>query len=283
MPPFTLESVVLYLVSTPLGNLKDITLRALETLKECDLILCEDTRHSKVLLDHYAIKKPLKSYHKFNETEKLEEILTLLSQGSNIALITDAGTPCIQDPGAILVKACHANKLPVTAIPGASALTMALSLCAEDKGPFQFVGFFPKKQQALKEALLTTLDYKGHSAAYVAPHDVLDVLEMLVSLEPHREIFLIKELTKLHETSYSGTANSVFESLKQASIKGEFVLVIKQGLEKNPYTDLSPEEHVAYLEKAFNLPKKEALKLAAKQRGVSKRDLYSLLMCKDPE
>ena len=274
---------MLYLVSTPLGNLKDITLRALETLKTCDLVLCEDTRHSKVLLDHYNIKKPLKSYHKFNETEKLEEILTLLSQGSNIALITDAGTPCIQDPGAILVKACYVNKLPVTAIPGASALTMALSLCAEDQGPFQFVGFFPKKQQALKEALLTTLDYKGLSAAYVAPHDVLDVLEMIVSLEPHREIFLIKELTKLHEPSYQGCASSVFETLKQSVNKGEFVLVIKQGLEKNPYIDLSPEEHVAYLEKTFNLQKKEALKLAAKQRGVSKRDLYSLFMRKEPE
>lgn len=147
MPPITLESVVLYLVSTPLGNLKDITLRALETLKDCDLILCEDTRHSKHLLDHFDIKKPLKSYHKFNETEKLEEILTLLSQGANVALITDAGTPCIQDPGAILVKACHERNLAVTATPGACALTMALSLSGISEGFFQFIGFFPKKSK----------------------------------------------------------------------------------------------------------------------------------------
>lgn len=274
---------MLYLVSTPLGNLKDITLRALETLKECDLILCEDTRHSKVLLDHYAIKKPLKSYHKFNETEKLEEILSLLSRGSNIALITDAGTPCIQDPGAILVKACHARELPVTAIPGACALSMALSLCAEETGPFQFIGFFPKKQQALKEALLSALDYQGHTIAYLAPHDVLDVLQTLVSLDAQRQIFLIKELTKLHETSYQGSSSFVLESLKKTAIKGEFVLMIKQGIQQNLYADLSAEDHVAYLEKAYNLSKKEALKLAALQRGVSKRDLYSLLMRKESE
>lgn len=129
--------------------------------------------------------------------------------------------------------------------------------------------------------MLSALEYEGHTAAYVAPHDVLDVLKMLVSLAPERFIFLIKELTKIHETSYQGLAKDVFDVLVDTSIKGEFVLVIKQGEQKNPYIDLSPAEHVAYLETTFNLSKKEALKLAAKQRGVSKRDLYPLIMHKD--
>lgn len=275
--------LVLYLVSTPLGNLKDITLRALEVLKEADLILCEDTRHSKVLLDHYDIKKPLKSYHKFNETAELEKILDLLKQGAKIALITDAGTPCIQDPGALLVSACHQHKVPMTALPGPSALTMALSLCGEIEGPFQFVGFFPKKQQTLKQALLSALEYEGHTCAYVSPHELLDVLEMLSSLEPNRDLFLTKELTKIHETMYVDTAQNLLGLLKEISIKGEFVLIIKKGQQINPYINLSPADHVEYLETTFNLSKKEALKLAAQQRGVSKRDLYSLLMRKESD
>lgn len=258
-----------------------MTLRALEVLKDVDLILCEDTRHSKVLLDHYEIKKPLKSYHKFNETEQLESVLDLLKKGSKIALITDAGTPCIQDPGALLVKACHDHKLPITALPGPSALTMAISLCGEIEGPFQFVGFFPKKEQALRQALLTALEYDGHTCAYVSPHEILDVLKMLASLEPNRNLFLTKELTKLHETFYVDTAQNLSTLLNNVSIKGEFVLIIKKGEQTNPYIELSPAEHVEYLETTFNLSKKEALKLAAKQRGVCKRDLYTLLMRKE--
>lgn len=136
---------MLYLISTPIGNLKDITLRAIETLNDVDLILCEDTRHSKRLLDHYNIQKPLKSYHKFNEVKELEQILSLLKEGKKIALISDAGTPCIQDPGALLIQSCQKENLPYTAIPGPCALAMAFSLSALESGPFQFIGFFPKK------------------------------------------------------------------------------------------------------------------------------------------
>jgi len=269
---------LLYLISTPIGNLKDITLRALEILQSSDLILCEDTRHSKVLLDHYNISRPLKSYHKFNESKSIDEILSLLKSGKNIALISDAGTPGIQDPGAILVKACLEHHLQVSAAPGACALSMALSLSAEQEGPFQFVGFFPKKQTQLKQALLNALNYEGHTLAYVSSHELLSVILELVALDPQRKITLWKELTKLYETRLCGTSDELLNLLKNSSIKGEFVLLIHKAFSENLDLDLSLQEHVEKLEKTFSLSKNEAIKLAAKQRGLSKREIYNQIM-----
>lgn len=268
---------MLYLVSTPIGHLEDFSKRAINVLSDCDLILCEDTRHSKVLLDHYGIQKPLKSYHKFNENEELESILTLLKQGKNLALITDAGTPCIQDPGATLVKACKKGSIDVRAIAGPCAFVMAITLSGEEQGPFQFIGFLEKKEQSLKKQLLSALNYEGHTLAYVSPHQVIDVLEMLNDLDPHRPLFLVKELTKIYETHLEGTPSLIKQTLLNTSSKGEFVLMIKKKSQTHDFSELSLKDHVKQLEKAFDLSINEAIKLAAKQRGLSKRDVYQAI------
>lgn len=267
---------MLYLVPTPLGNLQDITLRALEVLKSCDLILCEDTRHSKTLLDHYSIKKPLKSLHKFNEQEELDAIIALLQSDQTLALISDAGTPCIQDPGALLVNTCHKHNIPVCALPGPCAFVTALSLSGEEEGPVQFVGFFPKKTEAAKKILLATLAYEGHSLAYVSPHQLINILELLSTLEPARSLFLVREISKYYEESYRGTAEELYTQLSQKPPKGEFVMMIKKSTIEHHFDTLPIEEHVALLEKSYHLSKNEAIKLAAKQRGVPKRDIYNL-------
>lgn len=268
---------MLYLISTPIGNLKDITLRAIEILNDVDLILCEDTRHSKRLLDHYNIQKPLKSYHKFNELKELEQILSLLKEGKKIALISDAGTPCIQDPGALLIQSCQKQNLPYTAIPGPCALAMAFSLSALESGPFQFIGFFPKKPSELKQALLNCLDYDGHSFGYLSTHQLEDVLGALESIDSSREITLFKELTKLHESVICAKVSVIKNLLKSAQRKGEFILMIKKGESSQNYLSLPIDEHVKELEKTFNLSTNEAIKVAAKQRGISKRDLYKII------
>lgn len=268
---------MLYLISTPIGNLKDITLRALDILKDVDLILCEDTRHSKTLLDHYNIKNSLKSYHKFNEVKELEQILSFLKEGKKIALISDAGTPCIQDPGALLIKACQKEGIAYTAIPGPCALAMAFSLSALESGPFQFIGFFPKKTSELKQAILNCLDYEGHSFGYLSSHQLEDVLETLESMDPSREIILFKELTKLHESIICARASEIKGLLTKAQLKGEFILMIKKGESSQNFLSLPIDEHVKELEKTFNIPINEAIKVAAKQRGMSKRDLYKII------
>ncbi len=268
---------MLYLVSTPLGNLKDITLRALELLKDCHLILCEDTRHSSVLLHHYEIKTPLKSFHKFNEKKELDAILHLLKEGQHIALITDAGTPCIQDPGATLVKACYELSIEVKALPGPCAFVTAISLSGEEEGPFQFIGFLPKKEGELKKILLPLLDYEGHSLIYVSPHQLIKVLHTLSLLEESRPLFLIRELTKMYEESYQGSSKELYEHFQIHPPKGEFVLMIKRSMQQQNFDHLSIEEHVLSLETQYHLSKHEAIKLAAKQRGIPKRDLYNHL------
>lgn len=266
---------MLYLVPTPLGNLKDITLRALEVLKSCDLVICEDTRHSKTLLEHYAIEKPLKSLHKFNEKEQLDTLISLLQSGQTLALISDAGTPCIQDPGALLVKTCHEHQIPICALPGPCAFVTALALSGEEEGPFQFVGFFPKKEEAAKKVLLSILAYEGHSLAYVSPHQLLNILKTLATLEPIRPLFLIREISKYYEESYRDSAENLYDHFAHNSPKGEFVLMIKKSNASPQFDHLPIAEHVAFLEKTYNLSKNEAIKLAAKQRGVSKRDVYN--------
>lgn len=281
MPPhFYSVRSVLYLVSTPIGNLKDITLRALEVLRSCDLILCEDTRHSRILLNHYDIKKPLKSFHKFNEKKELETTLSLLKSGQTIALISDAGTPCIQDPGALLVKACRKHSIEVKSLPGPCAFITAISLSGEEEGPFQFIGFFPKKEESIKKTLLPLLCYEGHSLAYIAPHELLRVLYILSSLEEDRSVFLSRELTKHYEESYLGTAKELYEHFQKETPKGEFVMMIKKSLKQENFEHLSIQEHVSHLEKTYNLSKNEAIKLAAKQREISKREIYNVIQKK---
>ena len=259
---------MLYFVSTPIGNLKDISYRAVETLKEVDVILCEDTRHSLKLLEHYGIKKPLISYHKYNEKERLEEIYDMITSGKNIAVISDAGTPVISDPGNVLTAFLREKEVDYTVIPGATAFAPALILSGLSAGNFTFIGFLPEKLKD-KDALLKDYqEIKSTLIFYSAPHDVNKDIEYLYKKLGNRKVSVVKEITKIHETTYVGN----LESLQIENPKGEFVIVVEGCTEKKQFA-LSEKEHIElYLNKG--LSKKEAIKKVAEERGVPKNSLY---------
>ena len=263
---------MLYLIATPLGNLKDITLRALETLKGCDYILCEDTRHSRVLLAEYQIDKPLKSFHQFNEKEMEERVIDDLKKGKEIGLISDAGTPGICDPGEALVHRCYAENLPFTALPGPSAWVMALALCPFNKDHVQFVGFLPKKEEERKRRLASTLTSSATTIFYESPHRLLDALQ---ALPPTRKACVLRELTKKFEEHRLGTAAELAQHYEQNPPKGEIVVIV-EGTAQD-YSFLSPQDHVKFLEKEYKISTADAIKIAAELRGTSKRDIYNLL------
>lgn len=216
---------MLYLVATPIGHLQDITLRALEGLKACDYLLCEDTRHSSRLLQRYEIHKPLKSYHKFNLARREAEILSDLKAGKIIGLLSDAGTPAISDPGQELVAACRRESIPVTALPGPCAAIVALSASGFDATRFQFVGFLPKKPKALEAVLRECLTYPGTSIAYESPYRLLKVLLRLQTLEATRSLCVARELTKTFEEFRFGTASELHDYFTHHPLKGEIVLL----------------------------------------------------------
>ncbi len=268
---------MIYLVATPVGNLSDITFRALETLKSVDYILCEDTRVSQQLLSHYAIKKPLVSYHKYSESSQQERILSDLKEGKKIALISDAGTPGIADPGAQLVAACRSEAIPVTPIPGACAAITALCASGLPTDLFQFIGFLPKKRGELQESLKMACLYPGTTIAYESPHRLLDTLALLKELSPNCLVVIARELTKVYEEFVQGTPAMILEHFATSPLKGEIVLML-QGGAPLPSTseDLTPLEHVAKLIQTEGLSTKEAIATVAKQRGLNKRTLYKL-------
>ena len=216
---------MLILIATPIGHLSDISLRAIETLKACDLILCEDTRVSRVLLKAHGIQKPLLSCHSFNERKREAQVLKALRAKQTIGLISDAGTPAICDPGARLVQSCHKANIPVTAVPGPCALITALSLSGYIGEQFQFVGYLPKKEGALKRKIEDMLSYQGASIAYETPHHLLKTLALLNKEAPNSPLFLIKELTKMYETYFQGFSKDLFLMLSQKTIKGEWVMI----------------------------------------------------------
>lgn len=259
-----------YLVSTPIGNLKDITLRALEILKSCDYILCEDTRHSKILMDEYAIQKPLKSFHQFNEKETENRIITDLKNGKEIALISDAGTPGICDPGERIVRRCYAENIPFTSIPGPSAFAVALSLCPFSKERIQFFGFLAKKEEERKRTLATALSSPTTFIFYESPHRLIDTLS---AIPAKKKVCIIREISKKFEEKLLGTAEELLHHFKQNEPKGEIVVLI----EGSPfdYSSLTPENHVKQLIEDYHISKGDAIKIAAELRGVSKRLIYS--------
>ena len=270
---------MLFLIPTPIGNLKDITLRALEALKECDLILCEDKRHSHILLSHYNIDKPLKSWHKFNEASSLQKVIEILKEGKKIALISDAGTPGICDPGARLVAACREEGISVTALPGACSPIVAFSLSGIEASRFQFVGFLPKKERELEDTLRQLLSYQGLSLCFETPHRLLKTLRHLEKISPTSEIGVAKELTKKFETYLFGTPDALIAKFPTPP-KGEFVLLL-QGNETsaNPSWELlTIEEHVLQLEESLQLSRKEAIQMVARLRSVPKRRIYNTLV-----
>lgn len=261
--------MTLYLVATPIGNLSDLSLRAIETLKKVDMILCEDTRTSLPLLRHYEIQKPLKSFHMFSEKKEEEGVIRALKEGQEIALISDAGTPGINDPGERLIKRCHQEGIPCTAIPGACSPIVALTLSGLPMEKFQYIGFLPKKGGERKKALLDALFYEGVTLFFESPQRIHQTLEEIAEWGPTHQLAIVREITKKYEEVLRGVASD----LLKAEIRGEIVVV----LEGNATSGQDPEELVPELMERFDLPKPEAIKLAANLLGLPKKEVYSKL------
>lgn len=277
-------SGTLYLCATPIGNLEDMTFRVIRTLKEVDLIAAEDTRNSIKLLNHFDIQTPMTSYHEYNKYEKGHKLVEKLLEGQNIALITDAGTPGISDPGEELVKMCYEAGIPVTSLPGAAACITALTLSGMATRRFAFEAFLPsdKKERA---AVLEELTKETRTMIlYEAPHRLVKTLELLKEyLGEERRITVCRELTKRHETAFQSTLGQAAEYYKEHEPKGECVLVIEGKSREellleaqSDWQKLSIEEHMeVYLSQGME--KKEAMKKVAKDRGMPKREIYQYL------
>lgn len=270
----------LYLVPTPIGNLKDITFRALEVLKEADIIAAEDTRQTLKLLNHFEIKKSLISYHQHNEQGKSEEIIGKLEKGENIALVTDAGTPGISDPGSVIVQKCIEKGIAFEVLPGATAITTALVYSGLDTTRFIFRGFIPRETKDKKILIEEIKNLKETIIIYESPHRLLSTLTFLQENLGDRQIAACRELTKLHEEIKRGTIQGVIEHFSSKTIKGEFVLVIEGKRQseidkesRSSWEALTIEEHILSLI-AEGLSKKDAIKKVAKDRNVQKNDIY---------
>ncbi len=220
-PPFP----VLYVVPTPIGNLGDITLRALDTLKKVERIFCEDTRKTKILLRHYEIETPLSSFHLFNEKRKEREILQLLEEGHEIALVSDAGTPCMQDPGEMLIAAVKEKNLPLTVLPGPSSIVQAYLSSGIFREKFQFIGFLPKKSGKRKKVLEASFLYDGTTIAFESPHRIRKTLEQIAEISPNRTISICREMTKRFEEIARGSAKELLLHFGERVVKGEISLV----------------------------------------------------------
>lgn len=275
-----MESGKLYLVPTPIGNLKDITLRALEVLKDADLIAAEDTRQTLKLLNHFEIKKPLISYHKFNEQGKSNEIISLLEEGKNVALVSDAGTPGISDPGSVIVQRCIEENIAFEVLPGATAITTALVYSGLDTTKFLFRGFLPRENKERKLVTNELLNCQETLIFYEAPHRLLDTLSFLLDVFGDRKIAVCRELTKLYEQIYRGHLSEALNHFIENKPRGEFVLVLEgKSIEDikqekiDTWIDLSIEEHIL---KYMNdgIKKKEAIKMVAKDRELPKSEVY---------
>ncbi|MCI9053287.1 MAG: 16S rRNA (cytidine(1402)-2'-O)-methyltransferase [Lachnospiraceae bacterium] len=275
----------LYLCATPIGNLEDITFRVIRILKEADIIAAEDTRHSIKLLNHFEIKTPMTSYHEFNKIEKSIYLVQQMKNGLTVALITDAGTPGISDPGEELVKQCFEAGIEVSSVPGAAACITALTMSGLPTRRFCFEAFLPSDKKE-KQHILNELKKETRTIIlYEAPHRLVKTLEELKENLGNRNITLCKELTKKFETASKTTFQEALENFSHTEPKGEYVLVIegkpRKELEEENQKDwqaLSIEEHMAFYE-TKGIEKKEAMKLVAKDRGTTKREIYQYL-CK---
>ena len=269
-------AATLYLIATPIGNLEDITLRALRILREeANVIACEDTRQTQKLLSHYEVRKPLISYHQHNEALRAGEILERLSRGESVALVSDAGTPLISDPGYRVVAAALAKGYPVVPVPGASAVLAALTASGLPVIEFRFIGFLPAKTMARRRVLADIVHSSSTEVVYESPHRILDSLSDMHEMLGGRQIVLARELTKLHEEFLRGSADEIRRMLLQrSSIKGEITILIAP-LEKKPQID-DPLSEVHRLEREEGLDRRGAIKAVAKRFGLPKREVYRL-------
>lgn len=273
---------ILYLVATPIGNLEDMTFRAVTILKEVDLIAAEDTRQSIKLLKHFNIDTDMTSYHDHNKEQKGEKLIAMLKQGKNIALISDAGTPGISDPGEDLVRLCHEEGISVSACPGCVAGIMGLILSGFTTGRFVFEGFLPVNRKRKKERLQSLQTEVRTIIFYEAPHKLLTTLEDILEQLGNRRITLARELTKRYEEIKQTRVEEAVQFYQNQSPKGEFVLILegmdykeKEEIEQKQWEDMSVIDHISYYEQQ-GINRKEALKAVAKDRGMSKREIYKI-------
>lgn len=274
----------LYLCATPIGNLEDITYRVLRTLKEVDLIAAEDTRNSIKLLNHFEIQTPMTSYHEFNKIEKAYQLVGKLKEGKNIALITDAGTPGISDPGEDIVRICYEEGIEVTSLPGAAACITALTMSGRATRRFAFEAFLPKEKKERAAVLEELKDETRTIILYEAPHHLIKTTKELLEVLGDRELTVCRELTKKHEEKIQTTFSALLSYYEDREPRGEYVLVIcgksRDEIIKEQqasWEEMSIEKHMEHYERQ-GIDHKEAMKLVAKDRGVSKRDIYQYLL-----
>lgn len=274
----------LFLCATPIGNLRDMTPRVIETLESVDVIAAEDTRNSIKLLNHFNIKTPMTSYHEYNKIEKAESLVAQMQAGKNIALITDAGTPAISDPGEVLVQKCYEAGIVVTSLPGPAACITALTLSGLSTRRFCFEGFLSSDKKERKAVLEDLKEESRTMILYEAPHHLKGTLKELFEILGNRKITLCRELTKKFETIFPTTLKEALEYYETNDPRGEYVLVLEgkshqQKMEEKQaaVSEISIEEHMKIYEDK-GIERKEAMKLVAKERGISKRDVYNYLL-----
>jgi 16S rRNA (cytidine1402-2'-O)-methyltransferase len=280
-----MPSGTLFLIATPIGNLEDISLRALRVLREADLIACEDTRRTAKLLNHYGIDTARQSYHEHNEASRTPRLIQMLREGKNIALATDAGTPLLSDPGHTLVSACRKEGIPVSPIPGPSAAIAALVASGFSTDCFLFAGFLPPRSALRREKLSDLAPLPYTLIFYEAPHRLLVTLADMIAVLGPRRACLARELTKVHEEWLHGTLTEILESLSsRPKIQGEATLLVEPG--EPPKTPVAwPESVREHLEAEMakgGMTQKEALKTVARQRGITRREAYNLLLAEKP-
>jgi len=274
----------LFLCATPIGNLEDITYRVVRTLKEVDLIGAEDTRNSIKLLNHFDIKTPMTSYHEFNKYDKAKVLVQDMLQGKNIALITDAGTPGISDPGEEIVRQCYEAGIEVTSLPGAAACITALTMSGQKTRRFVFEAFLPKDKKEKQQVLESLKNEVRTTIIYEAPHRLVKTLKELEKTIGNRPLTICRELTKKYEEAFQTTISEAIEYYDSKEPKGEYVLVIAgkpmeeiQAEKREQWELMTIEEHVQFYMNQ-DMDKKTAMKMVAKDRGVSKRDIYNELI-----
>ena len=271
---------VLYIVSTPIGNLEDITLRALRILKEVDSILCEDKRVTLKLLNKYNIKTKLTTYQKFNENKVLDEVLLALKTGNNVALVSDAGTPLISDPGLLLIRTVAASDIKIVTVPGPSSLISAVSLCPYSLDEFLFVGFLPQEKNKRIKLIKNLSSRSKNIVIFIAPHDIKKYTSEIYECYSEADVFYGRELTKIYEECYSGKIRDLVLTLEKRSLKGEIVLILNFESGNSKKKQPSENEFLTKIEKLINSGKslKETSKVLAGEYDVSSKYLYDLFL-----
>ena len=268
----------LYVVATPIGNLEDITLRALRTLKEVDLIAAEDTRHTRKLLTHFGISTPLLSYYKEKEQERTAVIINKLQEGQNVALVSDAGTPGISDPGSILVQNAVAENIRIEPIPGPSSLTAALSVAGIHDNTFVFIGFAPSRKKQRQDLLLSLSQEKKHMVFFEAPHRLQSFLQDCFTILGDRKLLWCRELTKMHEELTRDNIGSILSSLEDKKTKGESVLIISGAEDEPEISETKIKELLMAYEKSGKLSLKDAVQMITKEHNLSRSVVYRLAL-----